>query len=392
MVRAFAGRATVDTYASFLDHRRRPVRAQIVRRVRRSARTVSADGGGSGWRRYGYSARALVLVWAPDPPIALLGLVGVTALTDARLPLGWLRFLAAMAPVTIVITGASGNLGRLTAAAVAERVPPSELILVTRTPEKLAAFARSGATVRPGDFAQPDSLPGAFAGGTRALIISTIGGSEAAARHAAAFQAAAETGVQHIVYTSVPNPVVDNPFPPVAVHRASEQALRGSGVAFTVLRNALYADLRADLAAKYIQHGRWTTNIGEGCHAFIARRDCAAAAAGALTGHGHEGQTYEITGPELVGRPQFLGLLEEASGRPVACIQYDDREYEAYRSAFMSDPGNARFFELFTGTGRAIRMGFLNQLTGAVRHLSGQAPLTLREVIAQRRDTAGTAS
>src|SRR5215471_19113408 len=67
MVRAFAGRATVDTYASFLDHRRRPVRAQIVRRVRRSARTVSADGGGSGWRRYGYSARTLVLVWAAGP-------------------------------------------------------------------------------------------------------------------------------------------------------------------------------------------------------------------------------------------------------------------------------------------------------------------------------------
>jgi NAD(P)H dehydrogenase (quinone) len=287
--------------------------------------------------------------------------------------------------MTIVVTGASGNLGRLTAAALLERLPASELILLTRTPGKLAAFARRGAVVRHGDFSQPESLPAAFAGGSRALIISTIGGQEAAARHGAAFEAAATAGVQHIFYTSVPNPVQQNPFPPAATHRASEQALRATGVAWTVLRNALYADLRVQIALRYIQGGRWTTNIGEAQHAFIRRQDCAIAAAGALTGDGHEGQTYEITGPELIGSSHYASLLEEFGGRPVECIQADDREFDQYRSAFAADPQNASYIELFTDTGRAIRTGYLSQLTTSAQDLGGRAPMTLREMFDQHR-------
>jgi NAD(P)H dehydrogenase (quinone) len=268
----------------------------------------------------------------------------------------------------MIVTGASGNLGRLVVAALLGRVRASELILVSRSPDSLE------------DFARPDSLPAAFAGGQRALVISTIGAQDTPAAHRAAFEAAVRSGVQHIVYTSVPNPVPDNPFPPARVHLRSEQDLRATGIAWTILRNALYAELRSQIAARYIRDGRWTTNTGDGSHAFVARTDCAAAAAAALTGDGHEGRIYDITGPELVDAEQYVAILEEFGGRPIARIEVSDTEYERYRAGFSADPGNAAYFELFAGTGEAIRAGYLNQVGTGVQHLTSRSPLSLREV------------
>jgi NAD(P)H dehydrogenase (quinone) len=291
--------------------------------------------------------------------------------------------------VSLIITGATGQLGRLAAAGLLEQVPPGEVVLVSRSPDSLADFAARGATVRFGDFDQPDSLPAAFAGGERALVISTLGPRDTAAAHRAAFEAAARAGVGHIVYTSVLNPVAGNPFPAARPQRLSEEALRAAGVAWTLLRNALYSDLRAQLIAAYLRDGRWTTNVGDGAHAYVARADCAAAAVAALTTGGHAGRAYDITGPELIGAPEFLALLAELGGRSVTCAAVGDEAYEAYRAAFMADPANAGCVELFTGTGTAIRTGYLGQLGTGVLELTGRPPVTLAQVARHYPDQAG---
>jgi len=166
--------------------------------------------------------------------------------------------------------------------------------------------------------------------------------------------------------------------------RSSEQDLRATGIAWTILRNALYAELRVRIAAKYIHDGRWTTNMGGGSHALIARTDCAAAAAAALTETAPTGRVYDVTGPELVDAQQYVALLEELSGRQIVRDDVDDAEYERYRAAFCADPDNAAYFELFTGTGQAIRTGYLSQLGDGVRQLTGRSPLSLREVFQQQ--------
>lgn len=288
--------------------------------------------------------------------------------------------------MSLVVTGASGALGRLVVAALLERVDASELILVSRSPESLRGVARLGATARYGDFEQPGSLPAAFAGGRRMLIISTVGPDPVAA-HRAAFEAAADAGVEHIVWTSVCNPVAGNPFPPAQTHARSEQDLRESGVGWTILRNALYADLRVQIAAKYVWDGRWTTNMGAGSHAFVARADCAAAAAAALTGTAPAGRVYDVTGPELVDTRRYHALLEEFGGARVVQDDVDDVEYERYRAVFSADPDNAAYFELFAGTGRAIRTGYLDQLGGGVHQLTGRPPLPLRQLFEQQYQT-----
>jgi len=278
----------------------------------------------------------------------------------------------------LVVTGASGQLGRLVVGALLDRVPAGDLILVTRSPDSLAEFGRLGATVRYGDFEQPDSLAPAFEGGRRALVISTIGARDTVAAHRAAFDAARRAGIAHVVYTSVTNPGEDNPFPPAQTHVRCEEDLRSTGVAWTVLRNALYADLRVTIAARYIKDGEWTTNTGNGSHAFVTRADCAVAAAAALTTDGHEGRVYDVTGPELIDARDYVALLAEFGGRPVDRVEVDDEAYARYRAAFSSEPANAEYFELFGGTGKAIRTGYLSRLGTGVADLTGRAPVSLR--------------
>ncbi|OLB67389.1 MAG: hypothetical protein AUI10_00220 [Actinobacteria bacterium 13_2_20CM_2_72_6] len=276
----------------------------------------------------------------------------------------------------VAVTGASGRLGRLVVAELLERVPADHVIAISRSP----AASHPGVTVRYGDFERPETLPDAFAGADRALVISTIGTRDTVAAHRAAFHAAAHAGVGHIVYTSVVNPVPDNPFPPAATQLRSEADLVSTGVAWTILRNALYADLRVQIAASYRRAGRWTTNIGAGAHAFVARADCAAAAAGALITAGHEGRRYTVTGPGPIDADGYLALLTQVAGVAVQRVDVDDDDYERYRAEFMRDPAHAGLFELFTGTGRAIREGHLSEVGDGVRVLTGRAPAALQDL------------
>lgn len=278
-----------------------------------------------------------------------------------------------MAIVIVAVTGASGRLGRLVIGALLGRgVPAESLITISRT--------RIDERTRFGDFERPETLEAAFHGVDRLLVISTLGTRDTIGAHRSAFEAAARAGVGRIVYTSVQNPVRDNPFPPAASHAQSESDLAAVGVPWTILRNALYADLRVEIARCYSRDGRWTTNLGDGGHAFVARADCAAAAAGALCGDGHEGRRYDVTGPGLVTAADYLTLVREWTGARIERVELDDEGYERHRTAFVSDPANAGTFELFTGTGRAIREGHLSVLGDAVQTLAGREPRALADL------------
>jgi NAD(P)H dehydrogenase (quinone) len=181
--------------------------------------------------------------------------------------------------MTIAITGASGNLGR----AVTARLDPADVVLLTRTPENLQGARRA-------DFDDPDSLTEAFAGVDRLLLISAHDLARREGQHKAAIDAAKAAGVSHVVYTSVVNPTEDNPAMVVPSHRATEEALRASGLAWTFLRNNIYADFQGPVVAQARESGRLFTSVGGGRIAFVAREDCAAAAAAVLTQDGHAGQ------------------------------------------------------------------------------------------------------
>ncbi|HEY8519840.1 MAG TPA: NAD(P)H-binding protein [Gammaproteobacteria bacterium] len=283
----------------------------------------------------------------------------------------------------LVITGASGQLARRVAELVLESCPAERLVLVTRTPDALAHFARRGVGVRFGDFAQPESLPAAFAGGTRMLLVSATDLERRTEQHAAAIAAAAQAGVAHVIYTSGLSPAPPNPAAVAPSHYATEQRLQASGLRWTILRNSLYAEFQAVEARRAAESGVLVHNRGEGRVAYVSREDCAAAAAAVLLGEGHEGAIYDITGPEAFGAAELAALYEELTGKTIEVVDLDDGAFVERLVGDAADDDHLKYgAELVASFGRSIREGFMASCTDAVARLAGRPARTLRETLA----------
>lgn len=224
----------------------------------------------------------------------------------------------------IIVSGASGALGTLVVDGLLEAgVDPRNLILVSRSTDELAHYAAMGAVTRFGDFTQPQSLPAAYEGGDRLLLISMSAGlDDRHLLHGNAISAAAEVGVKHIIYTSTVD--ADNMDPAAAsadMHRRTEQIIRDSGLQWTMLRNHMYANGLVGQAARWVADGRVVVQPNEVPTAYVTREDCAAAAVAVLIGEGHSSRVYDITGPGTVLRRDIARLAGELTGKPVQIVE-----------------------------------------------------------------------
>jgi NAD(P)H dehydrogenase (quinone) len=225
----------------------------------------------------------------------------------------------------IIISGASGKLGALAVKdLLASGVAAQNLILVSRTPDTLAAYAKLGASTRFGDFAKPESLSAAYAGGTRLLLISIGPGAvPRPVAHGHAIDAAKAAGVKQIAYTSWLG-ISKGDTQGIAVdHVATEALLRNSGVAYTFLRNSLYMENVLPQAVKMVSERKATLPNGEILIGYVTRGDCAAAAAAAVSTPGHDNKSYDITGPELIGVRQIAAAVTAATGKPITLVPAD---------------------------------------------------------------------
>src|SRR3954469_5218815 len=271
------------------------------------------------------------------------------------------------------ITGASGTLGRLTTDALLARVDASDVVLITRDLGKLDG---RGAEVRAGDFTAPDTLD--FSGIDRLLIISTDTVGTRVAAQKAAIDAAVAAGVQRIAYTSVTNPSHNNPAFVAPDHRETELHLFASDVQWTILRNAIYSETLLGSAGAAIASGSLVTNAGEGRAVNVSRLDCADVAAAVLAGEGHENKLYDVTGSEAVDPAGPAALYTELSGNPVSVVALDDEAWVKAMSQHMPEAG-AR---VYATLGQAQRLGYQGFVSTAVADITGNAPCSLREVLA----------
>jgi len=260
----------------------------------------------------------------------------------------------------IIVSGASGQLGRLVVKHLLARgVPAKSLILVSRTPEALQEFAKLGASTRFGDFSKPESLPAAFAGGTKMLLISIgFGGGPRPEAHQHAIDAAVAAGVKQIAYTSFVAISGGDHSGIGADHYATEEILRKSGVHWTFLRNSIYQDVLVGQAAKMVVEGRAVVPANEVKLGYVTREDCAAAAAAVLSTPGHEDKAYDITGSELIGQREIAAAASAVTGRSIAVSAADPN----------APPGRA-----FAGPAAT-------RVSTAVKDLTGKAPITLRQL------------
>ncbi|MTJ47229.1 SDR family oxidoreductase [Dolichospermum sp. UHCC 0259] len=277
----------------------------------------------------------------------------------------------------LLVTGASGHLGQLVVEALLQ-VGQTNLIATTRQPEKLTHFASRGVKVRAADFNQPESLVSAFAGATRLLLISTMDVGSRIPQHKTAIAAAQEVGVQHIIYTSAPNPD-HSPSLVAPDHAATEQLIRESGLTYTFLRNNLYAENLFYTLPTALKAGVLLGCAGDGKTAYVHRSDCAAAAAGALLqAEKFANVALDISGPIAYTHSELAELVAKVTGKNFV---YRDVSPEELQSALVEGGLPDPFAQLFVGFDRAMQQGDLAAVTDAVQQLSGHSPQDITELL-----------
>jgi NAD(P)H dehydrogenase (quinone) len=280
---------------------------------------------------------------------------------------------------TLLVTGAAGHLGRQVIEKLISRgVAPAQIIATSREPAKLEALAAQGVVLRKADYNDPASLPAAFAGADRMVLISTDALDDKGTRlrqHLAAVEGAKAAGVKHIVYTSMPVPTVDAKVIFAPDHRQTEEAIKASGLDYTILRNSWYQENMFMNLPQVLQSGHWYTSTGEGRVSHIARPDCAEAIAAVLNGAGAKNATYTLTGPEGRNTAEIAALASEVLGKPIDVIQLTDEQL----AGGMKAAGVPDFLiPLLISFEAAIRLGQLSAQTGDFENLTGKKPALFR--------------
>lgn len=296
----------------------------------------------------------------------------------------------------IVITGASGQYGRMATDRLIAKGLGEDLILITRTPSKLEDRKRQGCDVRYGDFDKPETLVEAVRGADKMLLISGTRVGARIPQHKAAVDAAAAAGVSHIIYTSFVNVEESNPAIVAIDHRETETLIKASGRAWTFLRDAHYADaMILNAGPGFIASGVWLTSTMGGHEAMVWREDCVDCAVAVLTQEGHENKAYPVTGPNRENFEDIAAMLSEACGKKIKLVETDDDGMYAHFDALgiprepVDDqsvagiPWNSDDMVSFE---RAIREGALDICTDGVEKLTGRKARSVRDLIEANKE------
>ncbi|MFF0499979.1 SDR family oxidoreductase [Nocardia aobensis] len=283
--------------------------------------------------------------------------------------------------MTFAVIGATGQLGRLTLSALTTRgVPASDVVAIGRNPAALEDIRELGFRATTADMNDPSSIESSLSGVSELLLIS---GSEVGKRldqHQATIDAAARAGLRRIVYTSVLN-AADPGVLIAAEHIATEDHLKASGPAFTILRNAWYTENHQQDFAAAAATGKIVSNLGEGRIATATRRDLAEAAAVTLAEtEKHENTIYELSGDTAWNYSEFAAAAGEVLGREIEYVPVDDETYAQQVQSAGIDAQTAGFLVALNAN---LREGALSLTTSDLRTLIGHPTTTLVDTLRQ---------
>lgn len=280
----------------------------------------------------------------------------------------------------IIVTGATGALNGATVEHLLKRVPPSHIGVSVRTPERAKHLADRGVRVRQGSYDDPAALRHSFAGAEQVLLISSNDvTADVVMQHRTAIDAAVEAGAQRILYTSAHGTGFATPYPPLAIHAATEEHLASSGVAWTALRNGFYGDLGQLL-------GPWqTTGViakpADGPFSWVDRRDAAEAAATILTNESSFDGPVNLILPSPVTLAHFAAVASELTGRHVDRVIVDDEKWVADEMTNGTPEAVARFtLSMF----QATRSGHFAQSDRMLTQLLGREPRSVADQLADQ--------
>ncbi|WP_217245539.1 SDR family oxidoreductase [Streptomyces sp. AC602_WCS936] len=279
--------------------------------------------------------------------------------------------------MSIVVTGATGNLGRHVVRQLLEKVPADQVTAVVRDRDRAADLAALGVRLAVADYNDPQTFDALFAAGDRVLLIS---GNEfdkgRVQQHTVVIDAAKQAGVALLAYTSAPSSLTaalaDD-------HRATEEVLTGSGVPYVLLRNGWYHENYTEQLAPVLEHGAVVQAAGEGRVSSASRADYAAAAVAVLTGEGHENKAYELGGDEAWSFAEYAAELSRQTGKEIVYTPVSTTVYTGILTG-AGVPGPLA--DVFAGVDAAIEKGELVVATGDLSRLAGRPTTPLAEAVA----------
>ncbi|MBS1230389.1 MAG: NmrA family protein [Proteobacteria bacterium] len=228
----------------------------------------------------------------------------------------------------IVITGASGQLGRLVIAELLKTVPPAQIVAAVRHPGRASDLAALGVQLRVADYSEPATLDSAFAGADKLLLISSSEVGQRVAQHRNVIEAAKRAKVGLIAYTSILR-ADSSPLALAAEHKQTESLLKDSGVPHVLLRNGWYTENYLASIPPALQHGVFIGSAGDGRIASAARADYAAAAAAVLTRADQAGKVYELAGDEAYTLGELAAQVTRQSGKTVVYQNLPQADFKA---------------------------------------------------------------
>ena len=284
----------------------------------------------------------------------------------------------------IIVTGATGQLGRAIVEKLVTLMPASQVGASVRDAGKAADLEALGVRVRQGDFGVPQSLGHAFEGATQVLMVSSNAratGGDSLAQHLAAIVAARAAGARRIVYTSHMGVSDISAFAPMHDHFATEEMLRESGLAWTALRNGFYAASGLALMGDALETGVIEAP-SDGKVSWTAHADLAEAAAIILANEGSfDGPTPPLTGSQALDLSDFAAIASKLSGRAVHRQTIPDEELRA-KMAARGAPDRAA--NIVLGLYRASRSGEFEAVDPTLEQLLGRKPMTIHELMAAK--------
>jgi NAD(P)H dehydrogenase (quinone) len=268
----------------------------------------------------------------------------------------------------IAVTGATGQLGRLVVRHLADLGAPMRLLV--RDPARAPQIA--DAEVVAAEYEHPLTLRAALDGVKTVFLVSAHEAADRMDLHRSVVATIAEAGVERVVYTSFLGAAPKASFSFARDHALTERAIREAGLQLTALRDGMYGEY----APLLVQDGVIRGPAADGRVAWVAREDIARVAATVLTTDGHEGQIYDVTGPEAITLAETAEVLAEVSGRPV---RYEPETIEQARAS----RSYAEDWEIdgWVGTYVGIATGEMGVTSHSVELLTGRRPWTLRELL-----------
>ena len=225
----------------------------------------------------------------------------------------------------ILVTGASGQLGRLVIDNLLNTTAANQIVAAVRNPEKVADLAEKGVQIRQADYSDLDSLVAAMQGVEKVLLISSSEVGQRTAQHSNVINAAKQASVSLIAYTSILN-ADTSPLILAEEHVATEKLLAESGVPYVLLRNGWYSENYTMGVAGALEHG--VVGCAEdGKLSTAARADYAAAAAAVLVKDGQAGKVYELAGDNAFTLSEYAAAISKVSGKTVAYQNVPEAEF-----------------------------------------------------------------